>query len=99
MPDAWKMVCVLPVEKLARFARPGAEPASITYAVVGSPPLGAVHVSVTELPDEVATRLLGTPGAVAAAEVAPRVLSRGAEKQEESGAPPKHAAKLQSLTY
>ena len=82
MPDAEKTVSGLPVEKLARSAAPAADPASITYAMIGSPELGAIQDSVTLLPLDVADKAVGALGAVPAA----RGERRGEEKQPGDGA-------------
>ncbi len=67
MPLAENVVAVLPVVTVARFASPDPDPASMKYEVTGSPEDGAPHVSVTVAPLDELERLVGAPGAVAAA--------------------------------
>ena len=53
---------VLFVTTLARFVSPGADPASRTYVVTGSPLVGGDQASVTVLPATVALRPVGAFG-------------------------------------
>ena len=92
IPDALKIVSELAVEKFARFARLGADPASITYAVIGSPLSGASHVSVTLLSDEAATSCVGLPDPLAGRNETARTPIRDAVKHEAAGVPARHAA-------
>ena len=63
-------VAVLPVEKFARLAAPGVDPASIMYAVAAPPAAGAVHPSVTVEPAADALNDVGADGAGAVRVVA-----------------------------
>src|SRR5689334_15206961 len=58
-PLAEKDVAAFPVEKFARSAPPGVEPASMTYARIKSPEVGAVHTKVTDVPFTDALKLPG----------------------------------------
>jgi hypothetical protein len=64
----------------------------MTYVTTGSPDVGALHVSVTELPLDVAVRPLGAPGAVAPA-VVTRAIGRAPEKHAASATPLRQRAK------
>jgi hypothetical protein len=83
-PPVENVVAALPVAKLARFVAAEVDPASMTYDWTGSPVTGALQVSVTLLPEDVAVRLVGPPGATAPA-TAPVDLNSAAVKH--AGAP------------
>ena len=55
---------MLPVATVARFARPGSLPASMTYPVGEPPVAGGDHVSVIDDPGADPVRPIGTPGGV-----------------------------------
>jgi hypothetical protein len=55
------------VSKTAMFALPGADPASTTYELGGSPIVGADHVRATVVPMIRKLRFEGPPGAASAA--------------------------------
>jgi hypothetical protein len=63
------------------------------YAAGGSPAVGALHVSVTELPDDDARRFSGALGAIAAATPIALACTRSALKHEDVADPDKQDAK------
>lgn len=83
---------MLPVEKLARSAKPGADPASMTYAVTADRN-GAFHVKVTVLPLALPLRLNGVPTASPCLISCARI--REAEKHTPSFAPLKQWARVE----
>src|SRR5437899_6946171 len=65
-PVVPNVVAIVPVFRLARFARPALDPASTTYAAGVPPVTGALQESVTLVPATAAVSAVGAPGAESA---------------------------------
>src|SRR4051812_20652007 len=97
MPPAEKFVWLLPVLKFARFASPGALPASITYELAGSPAAGALQSRNTVLPLAETTRFPGAAGATSAPPVVLAACSVAGVKHPAAPSPCRQRAKSTRL--